>query len=201
MAANERTVLNVEGEKVALGPIRRDLSETYRRWMNDFETVRTLGRLAKPVTEEEQLQWIEKVTKPGNTENVTFTVYARDSAGWQPIGCAGLHEIDLVHGTSSFGIVLGEAPARGHGLGTEATRLVADYGFTVLGLHNILLTVHASNPGAIRCYENAGFKHIGRRRGARRLGAERGDMVFMDLLSTEFTSPVLAKVFRPTPVK
>ena len=30
--AFERPVVNVEGERVALGPLRRDLVETYARW-------------------------------------------------------------------------------------------------------------------------------------------------------------------------
>lgn len=194
----ETPILNIAGEKVALGPVERAFTELYRRWMNDWEVVRTLGRIAKPVTETVQAEWVDRVTK-GDGGNATFTLHAKDGGGWRPVGVCGLHDIELVHGTASFGIVIGEADARGRGLGTEATRLTVDYGFTVLGLHNILLSVHASNPGAIRCYEKAGFRHIGRRRGARRLANERVDEVYMDVLAAEHVSPALAKVFRPIP--
>ena len=32
----DRPVINLAGEKVASGPLRRDLAPTYQRWMNDF---------------------------------------------------------------------------------------------------------------------------------------------------------------------
>jgi diamine N-acetyltransferase len=75
-----------------------------------------------------------------------------------------LVRIDHHAGTAEFGIALGER--RNQGLGTEATRLVLDWAFTVLGLHNVLLVTFSWNLAAIRAYTNAGFREIGRRRGA-----------------------------------
>lgn len=40
---DERPIVNIEGERVALGPLRRDLLPAYQRWINDFSAVRTLG--------------------------------------------------------------------------------------------------------------------------------------------------------------
>ena len=40
---NEEPILNVVGELVALGPLRRDLLPLYQRWINDLGTMRTLG--------------------------------------------------------------------------------------------------------------------------------------------------------------
>ena len=53
----------------------------------------------------------------------------------------------------------------GRDFGTEATKLLLDYAFTVLGVHNVWLDTPAYNAGAIRAYEKAGFREIGRRRG------------------------------------
>lgn len=39
----------------------------------------------------------------------------------------------------------GESDARGRGVGTEVTRLVLDYAFTILGLHNVMLRVYSYN--------------------------------------------------------
>ena len=66
-----------------------------------------------------------------------------------------------------------------------------DYGFTGLGLHNIWLSVYASNEHAIRAYSKAGFREIGRRREARKIGGQFYDIVLMDCLATEFKSPLL----------
>lgn len=45
-------ILNVRGELVALGPLREDLLPEYTRWINDFETLRTLGAPPIPRSEE-----------------------------------------------------------------------------------------------------------------------------------------------------
>ena len=61
-----------------------------------------------------------------------------------------------------------------------------DYGFTTLGLHNVMLIVDSENRWAIRAYLRAGFKDIGRRREARRTGEQRSDDIYMDCLATDF---------------
>ena len=100
-------------------------------------------------------------------------------------------QVDLHAGTAEFGIALGER--RGQGLGTEATRLVLDWAFTMLGLHNVFLVTYAWNTPAIRAYQRAGFREIGRRRGAIVTMGERYDQVLMDAVATEFIGSVLAK--------
>jgi RimJ/RimL family protein N-acetyltransferase len=93
--------------------------------------------------------------------------------------------------------MIGEASCRGKGYGTEATRLMLDYAFTALGLHNVLLTVYEFNAAGRHVYEKAGFKEIGRRRQCRWLAGRLWDEIFMDCLATEFDSPVLSKIFAP----
>ncbi|HDP69152.1 MAG TPA: N-acetyltransferase [Candidatus Marinimicrobia bacterium] len=44
------------------------------------------------------------------------------------------------------------------GLGSEATRLMIEYGFNTLNLHRIQLHVFKNNHPAIRIYEKIGFK-------------------------------------------
>ena len=120
--------------------------------------------------------------RSGKPEFCDFTVY--DRADQAPIGWSSLFHIDHRNGTAQFGIDLGER--RGQGLGTEATRLTLDWGFSVLGLHNIMLAVAAWNERAIRVYTKVGFREVGRRRGAGLTMGRRHDGVFMDLLATEF---------------
>jgi RimJ/RimL family protein N-acetyltransferase len=59
----------------------------------------------------------------------------------------------------------------------------------VLGVHNVWLDTPAYNAGAIRAYEKAGFREIGRRREARTLAGRRHDVVLMDCLAEEFVPP------------
>ncbi len=100
-----------------------------------------------------------------------------------------MRDIDHRRRTAEFGILIGERDCWGKGYGTEVTRLVLDYGFAALGLHNVWLWTASPNERAIRAYARAGFKEIGRRREAGRLGGEVCDLVLMDCLATEFVPP------------
>jgi RimJ/RimL family protein N-acetyltransferase len=87
--------------------------------------------------------------------------------------------------------LVGEKDCWNKGYGTETTTLMLDYGFTALGLHNIMLRVFSYNERARRAYLRAGFKEIGRRREARRLAGRAYDVVYMDCLATEFEGSTL----------
>ena len=49
----------------------------------------------------------------------------------------------------------------GHGLGTEATRLVLTYGFAVLGLHRVTARVLSFNERALACLRAECYNRIG----------------------------------------
>jgi RimJ/RimL family protein N-acetyltransferase len=190
---SEPPVINIVGALVALGPIRRDLLPTYQRWVNDFETVRNLGLPPLPMTMEQEQGWFEGAAKGGQT--AAFTIYERDR--WTPIGNTSLMAIDYRNRTAEFGILIGEADARGKGYGTETARLMLDYAFTALGLHSVMLRVHEYNRAGQRAYAKAGYREIGRRRQDHLMGGKLWDTIYMDCLASEFTSPVLGKIFVP----
>lgn len=185
-------VVNIEGEKVALGPHRRDLLPLFMRWLNDFEVTRTLAARLGPMRLEQEEEWYDRTTR--SATEVNFTIYERSTM--RPIGGTGLEKIDTQHGTAEFGIFIGEKDCWGKGYGTEVTRLVLDYGFNCLGLHSIMLHVHAYNEAGIRAYRSAGFKEAGRIRECHRLGGKAHDVLIMDCLSTEFASTALRRLLR-----
>ena len=168
-------------------------SELYERWINDFSTLRTLGLPPTAMTMEQETAWYDRAAT--SERGMTFTIYER--ATGKPIGTTGLHDIDYRHRKAAFGIMIGEPDYRGKGYGTETTRLMLDYAFTALGLHNVMLTVFEYNLAGRRAYERAGFREFGRRRQCRLMGGRLWDEVYMECLATEFTSPVLDRVFAP----
>ena len=193
--SQEEPILNLIGEKVALGPLRRDLLPTYLRWENDFAIRALRGGPPHPMTWEA----VEKVYEDAGKrqDDVVFTVY--EIATLRPLGIAKLIRINHEDRTATFGCFIGEQECWGRGYGTEATRLTLDYGFNALGLHNIMLTVYSTNERAIRAYTRAGFRIIGHRRQSGRLLGDVCDDVYMDCLSTEFEGPVLGQLRAETP--
>jgi RimJ/RimL family protein N-acetyltransferase len=181
--------LLVAGERVALGPLRRDLAETYGRWINQLD-VRFGVEYVAVATPQSQETWVDESNKEAGErepKSVTFTIY--DLADRTPVGTCGLFDISHMQGGANLGISLGER--RNQGLGSEATRLTLDWGFHVLGLHNVLLEALAWNTAAIRAYERAGFRRIGIRREAAMSRGERSDVVLMDAIPADFGESVL----------
>lgn len=185
-----RPVINIEGDLVALGPLRRELIDDYHRWNNDFGVTRTLAR-SRPTTVEQEAATYDELIKDATLS--CFTVYER--ATWRPIGVTYLAHIDHWNRCAEFGIVIGERDCHGKGYGTETTHLTLDYAFTVLGLNNVELTCRAYNLAGLRVYEKAGFKEVGRRRQCRWMAGRLWDNVSMDCIAAEFESPVLGRIF------
>jgi len=128
-------------------------------------------------------------------DGAQFTIY--EQVTMRPIGITELQNIDYRNRTAEFVLFIGERAARGKGYGTETTRLMLDYAFTALGLHNVMLTVFAYNLAGIQVYRKAGFKEFGRRHAAHWMGSTQWDTVYMECLASEYRSPVLAGIFMP----
>lgn len=184
----EQRIVNIVGEKVALGPSSRDTLPLLNRWDNDFAVTVLSGDPPRPVAREATEADYERYGRGESRNWVGLVIYER--ATMRPIGVTDLRNLDHVRRTAEFGIMIGEKDCWGKGYGTEAVILMLDYGFTVLGLHNVMLDTFSYNERAIRAYTRAGFREIGRRREAHRLGDRVYDVVYMDCLATEFKSPL-----------
>lgn len=184
---SEKPVLNISGDKVALGPLQKSMVPAFVRWENDFAVSMMSGSPLRPISREAIEGQFEQQLKE-NSKHIEFAIY--EQASMQVIGLAELKHIDRTHRIAEYGILIGEKSCWGKGYGTETTMLMLDYAFTVLGLHNVLLSTYGYNERAVRAYTRAGFRVMGRQREAARLGDQIYDVIFMDCLATEFRSPL-----------
>jgi len=182
----QHPIITLAGDKIALGPPHRGILPLWAKWDNDLMLSILSGDPARPRTFESTEAEYDLYSKGEQRDWVLFVMYER--ATLRPIGIVELTEINFAHRTALFGIRIGEADCWGRGYGTEATTLMLDYAFNALGLHNIMLDPFAFNERAIRVYQKAGFKLIGHRRQAHRIGDHAYDVVLMDCLSNEFHS-------------
>lgn len=175
-----KPIINVRGTKVALGPFRPEQAEVYyMSYLQDPE-ISTYGNGTFKMRS--KLPNLEE-----NGSSVIFTVYELE--GLTMIGESLLMDIDYQHGTAMFGITIGNKAYWGQGYGTEASRLVLDYGFRYLNLYNIWLNTTSFNERALRTYRRIGFKEVGRRRGSLLVGGRRYDDIYLDILASEFEPP------------
>lgn len=149
------------GERVRLRPPEeRDIVRRVELGVNR-EINRAFGGDAKadgPLTMDQARRGL--APKPGTI--ALWTIAAADTDVF--IGLTNLSRLDQANRSAVFGIGIVDSGRLGQGLGTEATRLVVDYGLNRLGLHRISLVVLADNVRAIAAYGKAGFEVEGRLR-------------------------------------
>ena len=161
-------------------PTNTDSHTTWAQWMNDPSVADTYGGKSNHVSLANARSTVEGLT------GHRFDIVLLDSDTL--IGHISLHDIDHLNRHAFFGIVIGKQEHRGKGYGTEAVRLILDYGFNTMNLHNIMLSVHADNHAGIASYKKVGFKEAGRRREWVFKNGQYIDVIYMDILAREFVN-------------
>lgn len=168
------------GERIYLSPRNAEDVEIFTEWMNDFYVTDYTGRSYQTMTLQEEKIFLENTEKGKNT----FAII--DIETDKMIGTVGLHEVDHVNRTATLGIFIGNKDYWSKGYGTEAIRLILDFGFNYLNLNNIDLALMEFNQRALKCYQKCGFKEIGRRRKCKFINGKYYDSILMDILAEEF---------------
>ena len=128
--------VRIEGKQIALRPITLEDTPLIVRWRSDPRVYGTLFR-QEPITEERHRQWLREMVLSGKCDQFIIV----DKAQNRSVGTVFLKEIDREHLRAEYAIFIGEETARGRGVGSEAARLMTDYGFQQLGLNRIYLYV------------------------------------------------------------
>ncbi len=102
------------------------------------------------------------------------------------IGEIVLNDIDFVNKVGNIRISLFEDKDFNHGYGTEAMRLLLDYGFGMLNLNRIELEVYNFNTRGIHVYTTLGFKEEGIRRQCLYFNNAYHDAYIMGILADEY---------------
>ncbi|MCL2548825.1 MAG: GNAT family N-acetyltransferase [Symbiobacteriaceae bacterium] len=169
------------GERLYLSPFCPDEPETcskWAEWMNDLSVSATFGGHHLLVS-------ISQVKKTlAELQGYRFDIVLQD--GDNLIGHISLHDLDHIHRHAFLGVLIGETEHRNKGYAAEAIRLLLEYGFCFLNLHNIMLSVHADNKPGLACFRKVGFREAGRRREWVFKNGEYVDVIYMDMLAREF---------------
>jgi RimJ/RimL family protein N-acetyltransferase len=174
--------LLLRGDHVGLALMRREDAAAIAEWHQDLEFTANMGSPGEAHSLEAREESFDQNARmrPDSAEFAVMLI----STG-ELIGFGGL--FDITRGrTATMFVGIGSRVAQGKGYGTEASRLICEYGFFFRSLHSIKVEVNGYNGRAIRVYERLGFKPVGRLRGVILLNGKRYDQVIMDLLRDEF---------------
>jgi RimJ/RimL family protein N-acetyltransferase len=169
----------ITGKKCYLSPMNMNDFDQYTEWLNDLSTTKYLSLSSVNITLEAEKKALENLSRGHNYAII-------DCETDKLIGTVGLMDMDTTDRSAEIGIFIGNKDFLSKGYGTEAINLLLDYSFNVLNFKNIMLKVFSYNKRAVSCYQKCGFKIIGKRRKAHFYAGKYHDIIYMDMLSSEF---------------
>ncbi|GAA0369962.1 GNAT family N-acetyltransferase [Bacillus horti] len=178
---NKRKPKGLEGELVYLSPVSSEDANLYYDELFDPEARKLTG--TKVLFTFDQVVQYLKDRSMSSTSVLCFIVLQKND---EIIGDIALQDIDTTNRSGGIRISINKHNHQGRGYGTEALKLMLDYGFGQLNLHRIELTVYDYNERAIHVYEKVGFKVEGRLRDALYYDHAYHDTIFMSILEDEF---------------
>ena len=172
------------GDRIYLSPkgASDEEIEKFTEWMNDFQVTDYIGRSGQITTLLGEKEYLENSAK--NTDNRNFDII--DLTTDKLVGTVGLEEFNWIKRSAVLGIFIGENDYRSNGYGTEAIKLILEYGFKYLNLHSIRLELVSINERAHKCYLKCGFKDTGKNRDEVFVNGKYYDKLHMDILESEF---------------
>ncbi len=166
---------------IYLRPITDEDTSLIVAWRNS-DAVRSRFIYREPFTEEGHRSWLKNMVETGKAIQTIVCDLETD----KPLGSVFLRDVDRKHNKAEYGIFLGEAQARGRGVGTAAAKLMLRYAFCEEKLHRVFLRVLADNAQAIRSYEKAGFVREAFLRESVYLEGTYNDVILMSVLDWEW---------------
>lgn len=77
------------------------------------------------------------------------------------LGMIDLFDFDFKNSRAGVGILVKETKDRTKGFGSEALKLLINYSFNHLGLHQLYCNISEENDVSVKLFTNQGFKKIG----------------------------------------
>ena len=173
--------MHVLGE-VVLRPLDVDDAEQLYLYKNDPDVGALLGGVSLGYTRSDIRDWIEYHRQ--RKDELLWAIAAADDG--RCLGHVGFYKIDYRARSAEFGILIGDKSQWGKGHGRRIGGFSVEYGFEMLNLNRIALTVLEGNSVALRLYEKVGFREEGRLREGQYKRGAYVDLILMSLLRSEW---------------
>lgn len=103
----------------------------------------------------------------------------------EAVGLIDLFDFDPKNERAGIGIVINKPENRLQGVGSEALKLLIDYAFYHLQLHQLYANISTDNLSSELLFTKFGFRCIGVKKDWNRVGTDRKDEALYQLLNTD----------------
>tara|TARA_R110000744_G_scaffold143522_1_gene255473 strand:- start:1998 stop:2528 length:531 start_codon:yes stop_codon:yes gene_type:complete len=162
---------------ISLRPVMREELEQLRVWRNAPE-LRSRTREWRALSEEDQVQWFNRITLPSRTDHMFSVVYKG-----MLVGVVGLCAWNTHDRNAEISFYIGDPVYRGRGIMKRSLLLLTGWGFNQ-GLHRIWAEVYDFNITSVKLLERIGFVCEGRQRHHAFRDGRFVDSVMMGLLQS-----------------
>jgi RimJ/RimL family protein N-acetyltransferase len=159
-----------------------DADGPYLRWFNDTEVCRYNSHHTFPYLREDALAYIEQ-SRRSRSDLILAIVQRSDD---RHIGNIALENIDPLHRSAEFAIVIGERDCWGKGYSKEAAAALIHHGFCELNLRRIYCGTLVNNIPMQKLAQFLGMEREGLRRQAVFKGGSFVDVVEYGLLQADY---------------
>ncbi len=145
---------------VTLRALEPDDVDYLYKWENDPEIWRVSATLA-PFSRHSLLEYIADSLTKDVFEMHQVRLIIVENLSRKPVGAIDLYDVSVPDMRASVGISINATERRRNGLATSALRLLTEYAFGVLGLHQLHARISIGNEASRRLFAKCGFTESG----------------------------------------
>ncbi len=175
----------LSNQKISLrAPEPKDL-DVLDRWEND-QRLWHLSNTSAPISRYLLKQYIKSAQQDiYAAKQLRLMIDLKLEADELTIGAIDLFDFDPLNHKAGIGILIDEK-YRMQGLAAMALKLVIDYGFNVLGLHQYYCNILTGNHASLKLFEAEGFRISGKKLEWVKVNGQWQDEYLLQLLRTEY---------------
>lgn len=169
-------MITLKGENIYLRALEPEDLEFIHAIEND-ETVWEISNTLTPYSKFLIKQYLENSHKDVFEVKQLRLVISNYSD--EPLGMIDIFDFDFKNSRAGIGILVNEPKNRKKGIGSEALKLLIDYSFIHLGLHQLYCNITEGNEASINLFSNQGFEKIGLKKDWNRIkGTYKNEYLF-----------------------
>ncbi|MFI1772178.1 GNAT family N-acetyltransferase [Thalassobellus citreus] len=151
-------MITLKGEHIYLRALEPEDLEFIHAIEND-ESVWEISNTITPYSKYLIKQYLEQAHKDiFEVKQLRLVISSYEDVA---LGMIDLFDFDFKNSRAGIGILVKDASERGKGYGKEALKLLVDYSFKHLCLHQLYCNISEENETSINLFSNQGFKNIG----------------------------------------